>query len=317
MASQSFPGTVIFDELIAGGQGRARPKDEGWGWIAADQCRDCMAIDVVLDHRPDHVRPFESRSKCTSGPHVQECSRTFFMGQRSDSGHHRTRRGHLAYSRDQDRKVRLEELCFQVDRNDQERASWLDRPEEFHGGKTSQAVPISLGSRIVTNVPSDPIAQAVLHNQEYADRRGVKRLPTEPAKHLAIVTCMDSRLDLFGALGLDLGEAHIIRNAGGIATDDVVRSLVLSQRLLGTDRIMVIHHTFCGLENLDEDALRTSIERETGVETMMAFGSFTSAADNVQQTMARLNQEPALKHVDIQGFVFDVDSGALLPVEPD
>lgn len=169
----------------------------------------------------------------------------------------------------------------------------------------------------MTNVPSDPIAQAVLHNQEYADRRGVKHLPTEPAKHLAIVTCMDSRLDLFGALGLDLGEAHIIRNAGGIATDDVVRSLVLSQRLLGTDRIMVIHHTFCGLENLDEDALRSSIERETGVETLMTFGSFTSAADNVKQTMARLNQEPALKHVDIQGFVFDVDSGALLPVEPE
>ena len=162
--------------------------------------------------------------------------------------------------------------------------------------------------------PFDPIAEAVLHNQEYEKRHGVSHLSTEPAKQLAIVTCMDSRLDLFGALGLELGEAHIIRNAGGVATDDVVRSLVLSQRRLGTDRIMVIHHTFCGLENLDEHALRREIADETGVESLMAFGSFASAAEDVRLTMDRLNAERALRHVDIQGFVFDVDTGALVPV---
>jgi carbonic anhydrase len=167
------------------------------------------------------------------------------------------------------------------------------------------------------DVPVDPIALTLAHNEEYADRHGVNHLPTEPAKHLAIVTCMDSRLDLFGALGLDLGEAHIIRNAGGIATDDVVRSLILSQRLLGTDRIMVIHHTYCGLENLDEGALRRDIAAETGLEITTSFGSFSSAFDNVRKTVDRLNAEPSLQHVDIQGFVFDVDTGALMSVDLD
>ncbi len=161
----------------------------------------------------------------------------------------------------------------------------------------------------------DPIETAVLHNQDYVQHHGVRLLPTEPSKHLAIVTCMDSRLDLFGALGLDLGEAHIIRNAGGIATDDVVRSLILSQRLLGTDRIMVIHHTRCGLEGLDEEGLRSTIEKETGVTTQMAFGSFNDAASDVQKTAARLSSEPALQQVDIQGFVFDVDNGLLTTVQ--
>lgn len=161
----------------------------------------------------------------------------------------------------------------------------------------------------------DPIETAVLHNQDYVQHHGVRPLPTEPSKRLAIVTCMDSRLDLFGALGLDLGEAHIIRNAGGIATDDVVRSLILSQRLLGTDRIMVIHHTRCGLEGLDEEGLRSTIEKETGVTAKMAFGSFNDVAHDVQQTAARLSGEPALQHVDIQGFVFDVDNGLLTTVQ--
>jgi carbonic anhydrase len=165
------------------------------------------------------------------------------------------------------------------------------------------------------HAPFDPIAEALAHNEGYRDRHGVCHLPTEPSKHLAVVTCMDSRLDLFGALGLELGEAHIIRNAGGIATDDVVRSLVLSQRLLGTDRIMVIHHTFCGLENLDEVALRATIEAETGTTTQMHFGSFASAADDVRETVARLNAEPALRQVAVSGFVFDVDTGALELVE--
>jgi carbonic anhydrase len=161
----------------------------------------------------------------------------------------------------------------------------------------------------------DPIGTAVAHNQEYVDRHGVRHLPTEPAKHLAIVTCMDSRLDLFGALGLDLGEAHIIRNAGGIATDDVVRSLVLSQRKLGTQRIMLIHHTYCGLEGLDEDELRTQISESAGVSNQMAFGSFHDPADNVRKTAARLAQEPALLQIEIRGFVFDVDTGALQEVD--
>ena len=161
----------------------------------------------------------------------------------------------------------------------------------------------------------DPITSAIDHNADYVRRHGVRQLPTEPMQHLAIVTCMDSRLDLFGALGLDLGQAHIIRNAGGIATDDVVRSLVLSQRKLGTQRIMLIHHTRCGLEGLDEEDLRQSLAHDTGLETTMAFGSFRDPAANVRQTAARLNEEPTLRQVEIRGFVFDVDTGALEEVD--
>lgn len=157
----------------------------------------------------------------------------------------------------------------------------------------------------------DPISELVAHNRDYVERHGLAHLPTEPKRKLAVVTCMDSRLDLFGALGLDLGEAHIIRNAGGIATDDVVRSLILSQRKLGTERIMLIHHTYCGLHGLDEAALRAEISADTGVSNLMAFGAFADPAENVRITAGRLNQEPALRQVEIRGFVFDVDSGAL------
>jgi len=157
----------------------------------------------------------------------------------------------------------------------------------------------------------DPITDAVSHNREYVARHGISHLATEPRKHLAIVTCMDSRLDLFGALGLDLGEAHIIRNAGGVATDDVVRSLVLSQRMLGTQRIMLIHHTRCGLHGLDEDDLRSKITADTGTASRMAFGAFDDPAENVSRTAQRLDAEPALRHIEIRGFVFDVDTGAL------
>ena len=161
----------------------------------------------------------------------------------------------------------------------------------------------------------DPIGDALEHNVEYGARHGVSHLATEPSRRLAIVTCMDSRLDLFGALGLHLGDAHIIRNAGGVATDDVVRSLVLSQRKLGTERIMLIHHTHCGLHGLDEEDLRAQIASDTGIPSMMAFGSFADTEENVRQTAQRLNQEPALRHVEVRGFVFDVDTGFLTEVD--
>lgn len=156
-----------------------------------------------------------------------------------------------------------------------------------------------------------PIDAALAHNSEYVAGHGVRHLSTEPAKQLAVVTCMDSRLDLFGALGLDLGEAHIIRNAGGLATDDVIRSLVLSQRMLGTERIMLIQHTYCGLHGLDEDGLRARITDDIGEESNMTFGSFDDLSENLRRTADRLSAEPALSHVELRAFVFDVDTGAL------
>jgi carbonic anhydrase len=160
-------------------------------------------------------------------------------------------------------------------------------------------------------VDHGPISDLLSHNAEYGQRHGVSHLPTEPQLRLAIVTCMDSRLDLFGALGLDLGQAHIIRNAGGIATDDIVRSLILSQRRLGTEQIMLIHHTRCGLHGLDEDELHAEIAADTGSESQTAFGAFADTAENVVATARRLQQEPALRQVELRGFIFDVDTGFL------
>src|SRR5277367_5609810 len=108
------------------------------------------------------------------------------------------------------------------------------------------------------------IDELLAHNRHYVDQHGHRELATSPLLHLAVLTCMDSRLDLFGALGLNLGEAHLIRNAGGIASDDAIRSLLLSQRLLGTNAVMVIHHTRCGLESFDEGTLADEIETLVG-----------------------------------------------------
>lgn len=160
-----------------------------------------------------------------------------------------------------------------------------------------------------------PIDAAVAHNAQYVASHGVRHLSTEPAKHLAVLTCMDSRLDLFGALGLDLGEAHIIRNAGGLATDDVIRSLVLSQRMLGTQRVMLIQHTYCGLHGLDEEGLRAQISADTGEESSLAFGSFSDLAENLRSTAERLSAEPALTQLELRAFIFDVDTGSLTEVD--
>ena len=161
----------------------------------------------------------------------------------------------------------------------------------------------------------DPISEFVSHNTDYVARHGVRQLPTEPQKRLAILTCMDSRLDLFGALGLDLGEAHIIRNAGGLDTDDAVRSLILSQRKLGTREIMVIQHTRCGLEGLDEESLRSELSDDTKQPSHRVFGSFSDVYANVRLTAHRLNGEPELSHTGLRGFVFDVDTGAIVEVD--
>ncbi len=118
------------------------------------------------------------------------------------------------------------------------------------------------------------IDELVAHNRAYVDRHGHREMATRPQLHLAVLTCMDSRLDLFGALGLNLGEAHLIRNAGGIASDDAIRSLLLSQRLLGTNAVMVIHHTRCGLETFEEDALADEIETLVGERPPFRLGAY-------------------------------------------
>jgi carbonic anhydrase len=149
------------------------------------------------------------------------------------------------------------------------------------------------------------------HNRAYIARHGHRVLPTAPQFHLAVLTCMDSRLDLFGALGLDLGEAHLIRNAGGLATDDAIRSLLLSQRLLGTRSVMVIHHTRCGLESFEEEALQHELEVTVGERPPFRLGAYSDVDVDVRATVTTLKQSVFIDDTEIRGFVFDVDDGDL------
>jgi carbonic anhydrase len=158
------------------------------------------------------------------------------------------------------------------------------------------------------------IDQLVISNRAYVERHGHRELPTQPALHLAVLTCMDSRLDLFGALGLDLGEAHLIRNAGGIATDDAIRSLLLSQRLLGTKAVMVIHHSRCGLETFEEEKLQAELEATFGERPPFRLGAYTDVDQDVRQTVATLKASPFVDGTEIRGFVFNVDDGDLREV---
>lgn len=151
----------------------------------------------------------------------------------------------------------------------------------------------------------------VKNNEEYAHTH-VGGRPTPPARHVAVVACMDSRMRIFSILGLRDGEAHVIRNAGGVVTDDVVRSLTISQRLLGTREIMLIHHTDCGMQKTTEDKFKGEIEAETGIRPPWAVETFSDAAQDVRQSIGRLKTSPFIPHKDaIRGFVFDVETGKL------
>lgn len=152
-------------------------------------------------------------------------------------------------------------------------------------------------------------------NERYAADFDAGSLPVAPALNLAVVSCMDSRMDVFQILGLENGQAHIVRNAGGVITDDVIRSLSLSQRLLGTREIVLLHHTDCGLQKVDEDDFKREVQAETGVKPWWSIESFDDPYDDVRQSIQRLLLTPFVPHKDhIAGFVYDVDSGRLNPV---
>jgi carbonic anhydrase len=148
-------------------------------------------------------------------------------------------------------------------------------------------------------------------NERYTESFDRSALGPAPLSGLAIVACMDARLDVEEALGLHTGDAHIIRNAGGIATDDVIRSLIISQQLLGTDEIVVIGHTGCGLLGVDEDALRERLAASTGGRLDLAFGSFVDLEASVRGSVERLREHPWLRPVPVHGLVFDVATGRL------
>jgi carbonic anhydrase len=163
-------------------------------------------------------------------------------------------------------------------------------------------------------VPSadELLANNAAYVAEFAD----DHLPVRPQRRLAVIACMDSRMNIFEMLGLEHGEAHVIRNAGGVITDDVIRSLCISQRFLGTREIILLHHTDCGLQAIDEDEFKRQLEVELGVKPFWALESFTDPFLDTQQSMRRIQMTPFVPYKDdVRGFVYDVDTGRLHEVD--
>jgi carbonic anhydrase len=150
--------------------------------------------------------------------------------------------------------------------------------------------------------------------QRFADGFGQGALPMPPATHVAVVACMDARLDPQAVLGLELGDAHVIRNAGGVVTDDVIRSLAISQRLLGTSEIILIHHTDCGMLTFRDDDVKDQIAADTGIRPPFALEAFPNLDADVRQSIARIHASPFLQHKNVRGFVYAVDKGTLREV---
>lgn len=149
------------------------------------------------------------------------------------------------------------------------------------------------------------------NNEEYVAQFSGP-LPLPPSKHVAVVACMDARLDVYRILGLQDGEAHVIRNAGGVVTDDEIRSLAISQRLLGTQEIILIHHTDCGMLTFTDDDFKKGIQDEIGIKPNWAAEAFPDLDTDVRQSLARIEQSPFVtKHTSLRGFVFDVATGKL------
>src|ERR1700744_6081119 len=137
-------------------------------------------------------------------------------------------------------------------------------------------------------------------------------LPMPPASHAAVIACMDARLNVYAILGLREGQAHVIRNAGGVVTGDEIRSLAISQRLLGTTEVILIHHTDCGMLTFTDDAFKRAIQDDTGIKPEWAAEAFTNLDEAVRQSVARIKASPFIPHKDsIRGFVFDVKTGKL------
>ncbi|MGV9285080.1 beta-class carbonic anhydrase [Streptomyces sp. NPDC003730] len=179
---------------------------------------------------------------------------------------------------------------------------------------TSASVPA--GSESPIEDGSSAIGRFVEANTRYAADFADAELAGRPALQAAVVACMDARLDVTAALGLRNGDCHVIRNAGGVVTDDVIRSLTISQRALGTRSVMLVHHTACGMETLTED-FRHDLEREVGQRPAWAVESFQDAEQDVRQSLERVRTSPFLPHTDdVRGFVYDVKTGLLREVDP-
>jgi len=160
------------------------------------------------------------------------------------------------------------------------------------------------------------VTDELLQNAErYAAGFDKGDLPLPPARHIAILACMDARLNPYGLLGLSEGDAHVIRNAGGVVTDDEIRSLAISQRLLGTEEILLIHHTDCGMLTFTDEEFRAQVQEETGIKPPWSCEAFADLEEDVRQSMARIRNSPFIPKKDnVRGFVYDVQTGRLTEV---
>jgi carbonic anhydrase len=159
------------------------------------------------------------------------------------------------------------------------------------------------------------VTDELLKNNEAYASTFTGPLPLPPSKHVAVVACMDARLDVYRALGLAEGEAHVIRNAGGVITDDEIRSLAISQRLLGTTEIILIHHTDCGMLTFTDDDFKRAIQADTGIKPEWAAEAFPDVEEDVRQSLRRIEVSPFVtKHESARGFIFDVATGRLTEV---
>lgn len=157
--------------------------------------------------------------------------------------------------------------------------------------------------------------ELVRNNERYAGSFDKGDLPLPPGKQVAVVACMDARLNVYGILGLQEGEAHVIRNAGGVVTDDVIRSLTISQRLLGTREIVLVHHTDCGMLTFTDDPLKAQIQAEVGIRPPFALEAFPDLEGDVRQCVARIKASPFVPHREnVRGCVYDVKTGRLSEV---
>jgi len=162
----------------------------------------------------------------------------------------------------------------------------------------------------------ETIDELLANNRAFAELLADRHLDVQPSRRLAIVTCMDSRLDVFAALGLGDGEAHVLRNAGGVVSDDVIRSLAISQRRLGTREVMLIHHTDCGMEKITDEGFRVELEEATGILPEFPIQAFERVDDSVRRSLDRVRRCPFIPHRDaVRGFVYDVDTHRLREVE--
>lgn len=168
----------------------------------------------------------------------------------------------------------------------------------------------------MTDDTPDPFTPEMLAAAKAFPARYTPYDSAAPIRHVAVVACMDARLDLFGLFGLETGDAHLIRNAGGIVTDDVIRSLAISQRKLGTRSVVLVHHTGCGMQTFSDDELNAELQSETGYKPTWAPESFTDLEEDVRQSLRRVKASPFLPHKDdVRGFVFQVEDGGLREVE--